>query len=181
MNNNNVYPYMKEGITWGFGPDERWPPGYAAKVISDQHEEYRDLIVSGQKVVYLEAGQVTFVDSDNGNYLVVQHPTDGSVVPVFKSQVIPVPNFLQEGPEEIEARLPENQRLVSDLVDDGYQLDRALTEEDGYIWSTFFGGAMDVQRPFGLWYRYAADGREVENTFYLTSAWPTAVSVATEL
>jgi hypothetical protein len=181
--NGNVYPYVKDGVTWGFGPDEHWPPGYAAKVVEAQYDLRRHLVTTGQERTYLDAGDVARVVSDEGDHLFISFVKPGTleveVTPISKAHVIPVPNYLDEGPAEIEERLEDSQRLVSDLVDDGYQLDRALTEEDEVIWSAFFG--QNIQRPFGLWFRVESDGREVENAFFLTSAWPTAVSVATEL
>jgi hypothetical protein len=94
--NGKAYPYEKDGVIWGFGHGQCWPPGFDAQVVVDQFEEYRG--VPRAERPYLSAGQVVTVLSDEGDHLFVESYEPAvnatSIESVHKSHVEPVANSL---------------------------------------------------------------------------------------
>jgi hypothetical protein len=93
-------------------------------------------------------------------------------------QVIPVPNFLQDDPEELAEKLEPGQRLVGDLLDDGYTLYRLPA--GGPLkkgWEGHLGVNLGTDPLVVLWH-HGNDFPGVHMPTYTAPHNPTTVSVA---
>jgi hypothetical protein len=96
--NGKAYPYEKDGVVWGFGYGQSWPPGFDAQIVVPQFDQFRGLPKPERP--YLAAGTVVPVESDEGDHLFVSFDEPGSevlaVVPIHKSHVKPIATGLLE-------------------------------------------------------------------------------------
>lgn len=141
-----------------------WPEGHRAKILKSDHPN-------------LHRGSVAYVQGDEGNYLwliVTGGPAASLHQPIDKTSVIPVPNSPDKSPEELIEALDKDQALVGDLIDQGYILDRCLTEYDRDNWITLY--EINLGDSFAILHLGVED-----DVYLIDTSWPTTVTVATRL
>ena len=101
-----------------------WPPKTNAYVLKGQISQER----YEKPAVYLKAGQVVRVDSDEGDYLIVQDPNSNDLVPLMKQEALQVPPYFMEPAPK------PNQALVGNLLGDGYSFAWTGSDEPAPAW-----------------------------------------------
>jgi len=164
--------------------NDPWPESHAARVLKDQISEERD---GSNRETFLKQGQVVFVDSDEGEYLIVELPPVWNpeteklecpgLVPLPKRHAIPVPNAL---PEELAEDLEEGKAYVGDLLNDGFSMVRFTDErlkdrryrQRIWEWEGFFGSRLP-EEAFSLLVDW-----QTTQVFIVDTGLPTTVSIA---